>query len=166
MIFPFNAGEVFNIALRIEENGHKFYKLAAAKPFPTEIVKLFNDLSKEELAHKDKFLHLLKDVPVASKSSTVWDPDNELDQYLKMMADQHVFQTDPEAIEEMFKGINTPIEAVKMAMCFERDTIVFFLELQYAAEQYDESREQIKKLVNEERSHLARLAKILQSLQA
>ena len=166
MIFPFNAGEVFKIALHIEDNGYKFYNLAAAKPFPEEIVKLFTDLGKEELSHKDKFMYFLKDVPEASKAATVWDPDNELEQYLKMMADQHVFQKDPTAIEEMLQGINTPIEAIKMAMCFERDTIVFFLELQNAAEQYDESREQIKKLVNEERSHLSRLTKILQNLQA
>lgn len=164
MIFPFNAGEVFKIALMIEDNGRLFYESAAAKPFPEEIISLFKDLAQEEVSHKAIFNALLKKLPPETATSTVWDPDNELDQYLKMMADEHVFNKKPEAIAEMLKNINSPAEAVRMAMGFERDTIVFFLELQSAAEKYDDSREQIKKLVDEERKHLARLTGVLQKI--
>lgn len=164
MIFPFNAGEVFKIALRIEDNGRYFYENAAAKPFPEEIINLFKDLAKEEISHKAIFTALLKQLPPDTATATVWDPDNELDQYLKMMADEHVFNKNTEAIGDMLKNVDSPAEAVRMAMGFERDTIVFFLELQAAAEKYDDSREQIKKLVDEERKHLARLTGILQKI--
>jgi len=166
MIFPFNAGEVFKIALIIEDNGHLFYETAAAKPFPEEIVKLFKDLSVEELSHKAIFNHLMKKLPSETTSDTVWDPDNELDQYLKMMAGQHVFNQKPEAIAEKLSHINTPEEAIKMAMGFEKDTIVFFLELESASEAYDDSRQEIRKLVNEERKHLRRLTDLLTRLTA
>ena len=56
--------------------------------------------------------------------------------------------------------------ALGLALYGMRDTIVFFLELQASAEKYDDSREQIKKLVDEERKHLARLAKMLQKVLA
>jgi len=165
MIFPFNAGEVFKIALIIEDNGHLFYETAANKPFPGEIVQLFKDLAKEELAHKSIFANLLKKLPETTTAATVWDPDNELDQYLKMMAGQHVFNKKPEAITEQLDKITKPAEAIRMAMGFEKDTIVFFLELQASSEGYDESRREIEKLVNEERKHLKRLAGLLEKVE-
>lgn len=164
MIFPFNAGEVFKIALMIEDNGHLFYETAAAKPFPEEIVKLFKELAIEELSHKAIFNHLLKNIPPETAAATVWDPDNEVDKYLKVMADQHVFNQNPEAIAEQLKDISTPEAAIKMAMGFEKDTIVFFLELMSLSEAYDDSREQIKKLVDEERKHLRRLVGLLEKI--
>ena len=164
MIFPFNAGEVFKIALKIEDNGHLFYKSAAAKPFPPEIVELFNDLAKEELAHKAIFTALMKKLPNETTAPTVWDPDNELDKYLKMMADEHVFNQDAQNIIDSVAGVGTAAEAIRMAMGFERDTIVFFLELQSSAEKYDDSKKEIKKLVDEERKHLARLMTMLEKV--
>jgi len=164
MIFPFNAGEVFKIALKIEENGHLFYETAAAKPFPPEIVALFKDLAKEELAHKAIFTALMNKLPAGTTTSTVWDPDNELDKYLKMMADEHVFNKAPQAITDSVKSISSPADAIRMAMGFERDTIVFFLELQSSSEEYDDSKKEIKKLVDEERKHLARLLAMLEKI--
>jgi len=160
MIFPFNAGEVFNIALKIEENGRLFYETAAAKPFDEEIVKLFKNLAVEERSHKAIFQALLRDLPAGTTGQTVWDPDNELDLYLKMMADEHVFNKDPQAIDQMVGGLSTPAEAIRMAMGFEKDTIVFFLELQSMTDD-PESRGEISKLVNEERKHLAKLVDLL-----
>jgi rubrerythrin len=81
------------------------------------------------------------------------------------MADQHVFRQSGEALSEKLKNISTPREALKMALDFEKDTIVFFLELQSAAESYDESREQIKKLVNEERKHLQKIIRSLEKFE-
>ena len=166
MIFPFNAGEVFKIALKIEDNGHLFYETAAKKPFPEEIISLFKQLSSEELAHKAIFTHLMKGLPAETTASTVWDPDNELDKYLKMMADEHVFNKTPEAVAEAVEKISSPADAIRMAMGFEKDTIVFFLELQSVSEKYDDSREQIKKLVDEERKHLAKLTDLLMKVAA
>ena len=160
MIFPFNAGEVFKIAITIEDNGRLFYQKAAAKPFPEQIVSLFSHLTDEELAHKAFFQEILKSLPPSETAATVWDPDNELDKYLKLMADQHVFNQPPKAIDTLLDKVSTPAEA----MGFEKDTIVFFLELQTAAEKYDESRQAIGRLVAEERRHMARLAEMLQRI--
>lgn len=164
MIFPFNAGEVFKIALKIEENGHIFYETAAAKPFPPEIAALFKDLAKEELAHKAIFTSLMNKLPSGTTTSTIWDPDNELDKYLKMMADAHIFNKAPQAIADSVKNISSPADAIRMAMGFERDTIIFFLELQSSSEEYDDSKREIKKLVDEERKHLARLLAMLEKI--
>ena len=163
MIFPFNAGEVFKIALRIEDNGHLFYEKAAGKAFPEDIIQLFKGLAAEELSHKAIFNALLKKLPPATTAATVWDPDNDLDKYLKAMADQHVFNQKPEVIEEKLSAVDTPASAIKMAMGFEKDTIVLFLELQSVTDD-PASKAEITKLVNEERKHLARLTDKLQQV--
>ena len=161
MIFPFNAGEVFKLALHLEDNGFRFYEAAAAKPFPPEITDLFKRLALEEKGHKSVFTQLLKKVPAAAAAATVWDPDNELDQYLKMMADQHVFSQAPSQLDQKLAGLADFREAVKLAMSFEKDSIVFFLEILALSEDNEESRAEIKKLVDEERKHLQRLTKLL-----
>ena len=161
MIFPFNAGEVFKLALKLEDNGFRFYEAAAAKPFPAEIKELFHVLALEEKKHKDIFSHILGQIPSAASTSTVWDPDNELDQYLKMMVDQHVFSQDPAELEKKFAGLTDFQEAVKLALSFEKDSIVFFLELLALSENNPESRAEIHKLVDEERKHLQQLTRLL-----
>ncbi|MDR2947055.1 MAG: ferritin family protein [Candidatus Adiutrix sp.] len=165
MIFQFNAGEVFKIALMIEDNGHLFYEEMAAKPFPPEIAKIFKDLAKEELGHKSMFNKLLEKLPPVTTASTVWDPDNELDGYLKLMAGMHVFNKEPADIAALGKSISTPAEAVRMAMGFEKDTIVFFLEIQALSERYDETRQEIDKLVAAERTHLKNLTNLLERIE-
>jgi len=164
MIFRFNAGEVFKIALMIEDNGRLFYETAATKPFSEEIINLFKGLAAEEITHKAIFTTLLKNLPPETTASTVWDPDNELDKYLKMMANEHVFSKEPKAITAMLDDISSPAAAIRLAMAFERDTIVFFLELQAQSEKYDDSQREIKKLVDEERKHLAKLMGMLQKI--
>lgn len=162
MIYGFNAGEVFKIALNIEENGRIFYTAAAARTDNEAVKKIFQELGEEEIKHKERFTELMKDLPGAATGSTVWDPDNEIDQYLKMMADMHVFNqaSDVEAMVEKLEG---PEAALKLAMQFEKDSIIFFAEMQGLAES-QEGRDNIGKLVKEEQSHLKRLAIQLRDL--
>ena len=158
MLFPFNAGEVFKIALRLEENGSRFYEMAAAKPFSAKIQELFRHLARAEMAHREVLAGLQARVPPASP--TIWDPDNELDQYLKIVADQHVFNRGQAELDRLIEGLTDFSQAVNLAMSFEKDSIVFFLELMNAADD-PESREHMKKLVDEERDHLRRLARLM-----
>jgi rubrerythrin len=158
MLFSFNAGEVFKMALRLEEQGSRFYETAAARPFSSEIRELFQTLARAEKGHHAFITDLLTRVPPAGP--TVWDPDNELDQYLKMMADQHIFSRGQAELDRLIADLTDISQAVILAMSFEKDTIVFFMELMNAADN-PESREQMKKLVDEERGHLRRLARLL-----
>lgn len=156
MIYGFNAREVFKIALDIEENGRLFYQKAQEKTDDIDVKKIFAGLAIEEEGHKKRFTDLLNQLPAETAQSTVWDPDNELDQYLKMMADMHVFSS-CDNVDACLLSVNDAKDALKMAMQFEKDSIIFFLELQTAAESA-ESREKIGVLVKEEQGHLKKLA--------
>ncbi|MFH1138760.1 MAG: ferritin family protein [Pseudomonadota bacterium] len=162
MIYGFNAGEAFRIALEIEENGRLFYEKARNKTDDPEVKKIFLELGQEEIKHKERFSALLAELPRETTAPTVWDPQNEIDQYLKMTADMHVFRTAAN-VEASLGRIGGPVDALNLAIGFEKDSILFFLEMQSQAEG-EESGKKIGQLVKEEQSHLKRLALLLNKL--
>jgi rubrerythrin len=160
MIYPFNAVEAFKIAVGIEENGLKFYN-EAAKRFSGEVSDLFLGLAKEEEIHKATFAKILAELPKEQPSA--FDPDNETDQYLKMMADLNVFVRGAEDIELALAGVLTVKDALRMAMGFEKDSIVFFVQLKNASDKLTD-KVSVDHLVLEEAKHLRKLARIYNSL--
>jgi rubrerythrin len=162
MIYGFNAGEVFKIAVQIEENGRLFYEKALTRADHPQVRDIFDDLGREELKHKARFTELLNALPEKTTGTTVWDPQGEMDQYLKMMADMHVFRT-ADGVEARIAGLTGPKDALELAIQFEKDSIVFFAEMQTMTESADAQKE-IGQLVREEQAHLKRLALQLRKL--
>ena len=156
MIYGFNAGEVFKIALDIEENGHLFYKKAQEKTDDPDVKKVFEDLGLEELKHIERFKALMGQLPESSTQPTVWDPEDKIDQYLKMMADMHVFRKGDDVEAKLAQAQDT-VSALKLAIQFEKDSIVFFSEMQAMADN-EEGRTNIGQLVREEQEHLKKLS--------
>ncbi len=154
MSYGFNAGEVFKIAIQIEENGRKFYEESQKNIRSAEVRALFADLALQETEHKRKFEVLRAQLPPESTTRTVWDPENELDQYIKMMADDHVFISSGD-IKTQIVRIRDTSDALKLAIEFEKDTLVFFLSLDEAAAG-EKDQEFIKSLLKEEQEHLRR----------
>jgi rubrerythrin len=156
MSYGFNAGEVFRVAIEIEENGRKFYEESRKNIESAEVRALFADLALQEIEHKKKFEALRAQLPPESVSTTVWDPENEMDQYVKMMADDHVFVSSVE-IKDRIGRIGDTSDALKLAIEFEKDTLIFFLSLEEAMTG-QRDRELIRSLLNEEQGHLKRLS--------
>jgi len=154
MSYSFNAGEVFKIAIQIEENGKRFYEESQARFGDAGIRSLFSDLALQEVEHKAKFESLRAQLPPEATASTVWDPDNELDQYIKMMADGHIFVTGKD-LEERLAAVKNAKDALNLAIEFEKDSVLFFLSLEDVAGKKDQ--EMIQSLVKEEQAHLKRL---------
>lgn len=151
MIYGFNAKEVFQIAIDIEENGRAFYQKAQAKVEDEKTREVFKALELAEVQHKELFESLMAKLPPKAAEQTVWDPDNEMDMYLKMMADTHVFRTSA-SVDECLARVGSAREALEMALTFEKDSIVFFLTLKNMTEE-KQGRANIDQLVNEELGH-------------
>ncbi len=156
MSYRFNAAEVFKVAIEIEENGKRFYEESLERIGDPEVRELFADLARQEMEHKKKFEALKAQLPPSAAVSTVWDPDNELDRYIKMMADNHVFVSSA-SVDEQLANVRDVKTALKLAIDFEKDSVVFFLELEDATET-KKDQEFIRALVREEQEHLRRLA--------
>ena len=159
MGYNFNAAEVYKIAVQIEENGKQFYEESQKKIDVPEVKSLFSELAKQEIEHKHRFESLMAQLPSESSTPTVWDPENELDKYIKMMADDHIFVAD---VKAQIAGIRDAKSALKMAIEFEKDSVLFFLSLEDAVSGKDQ--ETIKILVKEEQAHLKRLTLELMKL--
>jgi rubrerythrin len=162
MIFNFNAVEVFAIAIQIEENGKMFYDRGREIIKDPEVQKLFEELAQEEIKHKEKFESLKSQLPSSAAAATVFDPNHELNLYLKMMADQHVFISST-ATRAQLDQISDARDALKLAIEFEKDSVIFFLSMQEATEGA-KGKEFIGTLVKEEQAHLRRLSVELRKL--
>jgi rubrerythrin len=154
--FGFNADEVFRIAIKIEENGKDFYEKAQERIDDPEVREIFADLAGQEVEHKQRFQKMREELPGHDAEPTVFDPENELNLYLQMVADQHIFRRS-EGVDEHVAGIDTAEEALRMAVQFEKDSVIFFLTMQEATEE-EKGREKIGLLVKEEQEHLRRLS--------
>jgi rubrerythrin len=162
MIFCFSAGEVFQIGIEIEENGKAFYDKAQKIIEDAGVKGLFADLASQEVEHKKRFELLKAQLPPEVQTATVNDPDNELYSYIRMMADQHVFRSSAE-VDEQLSRVKTAADALRLAIQFEKDSVLFFLSMQDATCE-DKGRELINMLVKEEQEHLKRLSLQLRKL--
>jgi rubrerythrin len=156
VIYGFNASEVFQIAIDIEENGRRFYEKAMGLSDDHDVNTVFAALAQEEAEHLEKFKDLKSQLPKAASGDTVWDPENEVDQYLQMMADMNVFRSDVD-MEEKLSLVGSVEDALKLGIQFEKDSIIFFLSMQEATAE-NKGRKSIDQLVNEEKEHLKRLS--------
>ena len=162
MIYGFNANEVFQIAIDIEENGKRFYEKAMDIVDDPDVKGLLAFLAQEEVEHLKRFTELKAQLPRTATEDTVWDPENEMNQYLQMMADMHVFRSDFDIEKELSQAKN-PEDILKLGIQFEKDSIIFFLTMQDATEE-KKGREFIGQLIDEEKEHLRKLSLELKKL--
>jgi rubrerythrin len=156
MLFGFNAAEVFDIAINIEENGKTFYTKASQMVDNEDVKALFQQLAKEEDTHKARFTELKKLLPPQAQQPTVPDVSGDLDAYLKMMAREHIFN-DASGVEQELKKISSVQDALKLAIQFEKDSVLFFVSMKEATDD-TKGREMIDWLIKEEQEHVKRLS--------
>ncbi|NWG03705.1 MAG: ferritin family protein [Syntrophaceae bacterium] len=152
MSFNFNANEIFEIGIQIESNGQKFYEDIAKNTLDPSAQKLFLDLSKWESQHIELFKKLKQGLPKSAKREDLFDPNQELSLYLKATADSHVFIKNKD-ISQLASRCKTPIEALELAVNFEKDSVVFYTTMRKLVPEHLGKRE-IETLIDEEIGHI------------
>ncbi|MGC9196503.1 MAG: ferritin-like domain-containing protein [Syntrophobacteraceae bacterium] len=156
MLFCFNSGEVFQAAIKIEENGLNFYTMAHKAVSDPEIAQLFASLADEEVGHRKYFESLLSEMPEELKRPTVSDPEQEIGMYIEALADQHVFGPGAKQAD-IPANLATVEDALKLAIQFEKDSVVFYLGMQEATCE-GKAKDAVGLLVKEELAHVRRLS--------
>jgi rubrerythrin len=147
-----NANEIFQIGVQIETNGKLFYEAAARQAHEDATKKLFKELAFWENQHIDLFERLRLQIPEAGKTED-FDPDSELQIYIKATADSHVFVKNMD-IQKLVSTLKTPREVLDLAVTFEKDSVVFYSAMKKAIpESYGKDR--IDALITEEIQHIA-----------
>ena len=149
------ADDVFALAIRIKENGRTFYANAAQMGDDPVVKKLFEDLAIMEGCHIECFKCLRGQVPVYFPEETVWDPEGLARSYLEAAADTHVFTA--EAAAGRLKSVQTAVEALDMALQFEKDSVHFFLGIKEMIPDAT-AKSEVDKLIADEMDHIRRLS--------
>jgi len=153
-----NINEIIKVAINIEKNGKIFYEKLAEKFSDLEdISKLFKYLGAEEVKHEAKFTNFLNQIEEYSPYETYTD---EYDQYIRELSKYQVF-VESSDLDNKLINISKPEEALKVALQFERDSVVYFTSLKEYFFGPDD--EMINKIIKEEITHVFSLMDISKS---
>lgn len=154
----FEPGEVFQFAIRIEENGEKFYRQMAQKFDETKVKELFSFLANEEMKHKKIYEEMVSKIEKYEPFETF---PGEYFAYLRAYADKIIF-TQKEFDEEIanIKNINA---ALDYAINAELDSILYYQEIKNLVS--ENQRKIIEGIIEEERRHFVKLSEIKRTIE-
>jgi rubrerythrin len=152
----FKAADVIELALQIEKNGEVFYNRVAEKMDSAEIKSVFKDLAEQEAFHYQTFEKL---------AQTTWDSPmftsgdwQDYLVYLNATVQSAFFEGSDKSLA-LAEKVNDPQEAIRMAMGFEKETLLFFHDLYDMVAEGE--KDTISQIIAEEKTHLKRLASLL-----
>ncbi|MBU8850230.1 MAG: ferritin family protein [Desulfobacterales bacterium] len=146
----FNANDIFEIAVKIEQNGAMFYRNAAEQVDKETHKTFLLELAKMEDDHAVTFSSMQKQLKGEELVSNTFDPDDENILYLKALADTRVF-FEKDQPDKSFKSI------LRTAIQTEKDSIVFYLGMkELVPAKLGQSK--IDDIIKEEMSHIRLLA--------
>lgn len=147
----FKASEIYQFAIRIEENGGKFYRKMAEKLENASMKKVFTYLANEEVKHKKTFEDMV------SKIEKYEPPESypgEYFAYLRAYADNIIFSQ--EKLDKEMLKIKGAISAIDFAIQRELDSILYYLEMKNLVP--ESQRNLIDGIIEEERRHFVKLS--------
>jgi rubrerythrin len=145
----YSIDEIMEMAIQTERLGFKFYSTIAEK-FKKDagLVRLFTTLADKEKVHEKTFTDLKVSV---EKSGIDVEPVQweEVSNYMRAFVESEFFLGKGKALPTM-DHIKTVADAVKFAIGFEKETLLYFMELKSIVKEKDV----IEEVINEEKSHV------------
>ena len=164
MAIVFNADEIFEMAIRIENNGAAFYRKAAGLQSDTKNQKFLEGLANMEDQHQKIFIEMRTTLTQKDKDPKVFDPYDEVSQYLAAMADTMGGEGSP-SVADSLTGDETLEEILRIAVGLEKDSILFYLGIKDLIPSQS-GQDRIDEVIREERRHVAQLSNLLEKLKA
>jgi rubrerythrin len=162
MKYDFNADEMFEMAIKIEENGGIFYRKAAAHQSDSSKREMLERLAIMEDHHKSTFEAMRKTLSEADKIQTLFDPEDESSQYLAAMADNHGGEGSPKAADAL-TGKESIKEIMEIAIGLEKESILFYIGLKdMVPPEYGQDK--LDAIIREERKHIVLLNNLVKNL--
>lgn len=149
----FEPSEIFQFAIRIEENGEKFYRQMTQRLDNEKVKGLFSFLADEEIKHKKSFEEMVSKIEKYEPFETY---PGEYFAYLRAYADDIIF--DQEKLDKSISAIKDSVSAVEFAMDQELDSILYYQEIKNLVP--ENKRKAIDAIIEEEREHFVKLSEI------
>jgi rubrerythrin len=154
----FSGRELIEIAIGIEKNGATFYNSLAGSTKNPETKGTYVYLADQEKEHAAIFKKMLSMVSEYKPPETYTE---DYKRYLKALIDSLIFSDDKVALE-MARKVRSDTEAIQVAVGAEKDSILFYTEVRELVRPAD--RKVVKKIIDEEKSHLRQLTVIKKGL--
>lgn len=150
----FSVQEVVEQAVQTEKLGNEFYgKMAQRFRDNNELKKLFELLAAHETKHGASFSALKS--KLGEEEPEGWD---EVTLYLRALVDSEFFLGKDKCLPSL-EHVKTAEQAIEFALCFERETLLYYYTLREALRE----KEVIDKIINEEKSHIVWLNNLKKS---
>lgn len=144
----FNAADLVQFAIRMEENGEAFYRESERLATKADAKQLFKRLADEEVAHHKTFKKMLSQLGETPTGET---HEGEYLNYLRSYIDSKpIFKGDPS------KGGNEMRAALDAAIQRELDAVLYYQELREHVS--DQDGKILDDIIDEERNHFAELS--------
>jgi rubrerythrin len=157
MTEAFKIEDTLEVAIRIEENGRKFYLHAVDIADDPKMKEFFKFVADEEGRHQKSFEGML------AKAEHTHHPEThpgEYCEYVKAYADNLVFP--PEKVDAELGRIKTVEDALEFALQREIESILYYLEMKnFMPESH---REMMDQVIDEERRHYLKLMEAKRNL--
>lgn len=141
----FSIREIIEQAIQTEKLGNEFYtKMSEKFKDNKEMKKLFEKLASHEVRHGKSFIELKK--RLEDEEPEGWD---EVTLYLKAIVDSEFFLGKDKCLPSL-EHVKTASEAIDFAICFERDTLLYY----HALKEVTNEKEILDKIIQEEKSHI------------
>lgn len=159
----FNLDEIFDIAIRIEENGHQFYTAALAYIENPTLTKEIAQLAAWEDGHIALMKKIKQDMSTTNNLDMgFYNPEGDAGLYIKAIADSHIFIEHSDT-SKLLEKCTTPKEVLWLALQFEKDSVTYYSALK-AGIKNKESAKALEEILNEELSHVAQIQKLIETL--
>ena len=151
----YSIREIIEQAIQTEKLGNEFYTKMAEKFHDNqELKRLFETLSAHEARHEKSFVALSE--KMKDEEPEGWD---EVTLYLRAIVDSEFFLGKDKCLPSL-EHVKTAGEAVDFALCFERETLLYY----YAMREATKEKEILDKIIAEEKSHITWLNNLRRSL--
>jgi rubrerythrin len=162
MSVTFNADEVFEMAEEIERNAARFYREAGQNAADDNVKKMLLSLADMEEGHQKTFAQMRRELTAEERESNVFDPDNQVGEYLRTMADFH--GTEGKAgPDEKLTGRESLTEILKIALQAEKNSIAFYVGIKDMVSS-KAAKQRVQAIIIEEMAHVSTLGGRLQSI--
>jgi rubrerythrin len=153
----YSITEIMEMAVQTEVLGHQFYTSMAEK-FKSDggLVKLFTTLASKEKAHEKTFSELKNMVEKDKPAPVQWE---DVTDYLRAFVESEFFLGRGKALPSMDR-VKSVQDAVSFALGFEKETLLYFMELRNIIRE----KEVVDEVINEEKSHIMWLQRFRKGL--
>lgn len=162
MSITFNADEIFEMAEEIERNAAVFYREAAQNAQDNSVKSMLLSLAEMEDNHQKTFAKMRRELSTDEKEMTTFDPDDQVAQYLRTMADFHGTEGKVSPTEKL-TGRESLSEILKIALQAEKNSIAFYVGIKDIVSSKS-AKQRVQAIIIEEMAHVSTLGGRLQSI--